>query len=216
MSSILGPLEGGVIGVAVGEGAAAAIEPSVEPAKQAVWEKNPYRVLEPELLAELVVQALVRYDDAQPQAQRSGYNGNKFRAMVEATFKAPGTPEALELWRRGRIGPEQMRHALHKAGLEEQFIAPVMELFGERLAPSDVANAIQQGFLANDGVLPAATPPEPNWTPSAGPVDVPVEQVALTDADQRPVTTTAEAKASGIDFDRLRVLAELAGLPPGE
>jgi hypothetical protein len=209
-------LEGGIIGVAIGEGAAAAVEPVVEPAKQEVWQANPYRVLEPGLLAELVVQALVNYGDAADQAKRSGFDGNKFRAMVEASFRAPGTAEALELWRRGRIDKAQMRHALHKAGLETQWLEPVLELFGERLDVAALANAIQQGFVANDGVLPPASPPDPGWTTADGPIHVPTEQVTLHDAEGAPVSTAEEAKASGIDFGRLQVLAELAGLPPGE
>ena len=216
MSSILSTVEGGVVGVAVGEGVAAAVEPVVEPAKQQVWDKNRYAILDVGMLAELVVQRITDFSNVQDQAHRQGLDDNKLRATVEATFKAPGTAEALELWRRGRINGTQFTHALHKAGLEEQYIKPVAELFGERLAPADVANAIQQGFLANDSVLPAATPPDPNWKPGDGPIDVPVEQVALTNQENQPVSTLQEAEASGIDFDRLRVLAELAGLPPGE
>lgn len=216
MSSILSSVEGGVIGVAVGEGAAAAVEPIVEPAKQEVWDKNRYRILDPSTLAELVVQAITTFDAAAGQAHRHGFDDNKFRAMVEASFRAPGTPEALELWRRGRITKDQMRHALHKAGLETQWIEPVLELFGERLDPAVIANAIQQGFLANDGVLPVATPPDPNWTRTDGPFAVPVEQVTLHDADGAVVTPAQEAEASGVSFNRLKVEAELSGNPPGE
>ena len=107
MANIPSSVEGGVIGVGVGEAAAAAIEPSVEPAKQQVWQANPYRVLDPGVLAALVVQALTTFDAAAGQAKRSGFDTNPFRALVESMFRAPGTAEALELWRRGRIDKTQ-------------------------------------------------------------------------------------------------------------
>lgn len=216
MSNILSSVEGGIIGVGVGEAAAAAVEPSVEPAKQEVWQANPFRVLEPELLAQLVAQALTTFDAAAAQAKRSGYDGNPFRAMVEAMFRVPGTAEALELWRRGRIDKEQVRHALHKAQLEPQYIEPVLELVGERLSPEVIANAVQQGFLDNPGLLPKPTPPQPDWTAGDGPFDIPTERVQLTDEQGNPTGPVREAEASGYSFERLQVEAELSGNPPGE
>ena len=198
MSSILTSVEGGVIGVGVGTAAAAAVEPTVEPAKQEVWHANPYRVLEPELLAELVAQALTTFDAAQDQAQRSGFDGNKFRALVEATFKGPPVAEALELWRRDKLTPAQMRHALHKSGIETQYVEPIMELFYGRLDPAIIATAIQRGIMKDPGFLPVGPP--------TGVGKVPRFPVS-------PLDTLAEAKAHGIDEERLFVETAIVGLP---
>ena len=198
MSSILSSVEGGVIGVGVGTAAAAAITPTIEPAKQDVWHANPYRVLDPRLLAELVVQALTPFAAAQDQAQRSGYDGNKFRAMVEAAFKGPPVAEALELWRRDKITPDQMRHALHKGGIETQYVEPIMELFVGRLDPRIIATAIQRGIMLDPGFLPVGPP--------TGVGKVPKFPVSA-------LNTLDEAKAHGMDYERLFVETAIVGLP---
>jgi hypothetical protein len=88
-------------------------------------------------------------------------------------------------------------------------------LFSDLLSVADVAAAVQQGHLPNDGILPDVSPAVTvaggAVTPDA-PDGQPPSTVPLTQIDIDPVH---EAAGGGIDTDRLKVLANLAGLPPG-
>jgi hypothetical protein len=200
MASIFGTLEGGIVGGAVGIGTAAAVEPVVEPAKQEVWQANPFRVLEARALAQLVAQGLVDFGPAADQAERSGYNQNKFRAMVELELAGPDIARALELRRREKISDAGLTHALEKAQIEPQYWAAIKDLYDERLSPPVVALAIVRGIMKDPGILPVGPPTGTGKVP------------AFPVSDIDPVK---ESQASGYNLDRLFVEAAIAGRPMG-
>lgn len=193
-------LTGAIAAIGIGGAGAAAIEPVLEVPRQKAWSSEPNRVLDLGTIAHLIAQGLLDEAAAEDEAARNGFRPNRLKAMVQVSLAGPPVAEALQLWRRGKITEAQARHALAKARIEQQYHDPILELFYGRLAPADVANAIQQGFMPGDGILPG----DPGGTEGITP---PVVEVAID-----PV---AEAKADGVSADRLQVLAELAGLPPG-
>jgi hypothetical protein len=83
------------------------------------------------------------------------------------------------------------------------------------LSPAEVAAGVQQGHLPNPGILPdvsAAVPAVGGQVKAESPDGAKPSSVPLTQIDIGPID---EAKGSGVDLDRLKVIANLAGLPPG-
>lgn len=193
-------LTGAIAGLGIGGAAATAFEPAFEVPRQVAWEGEPNRILDLGTLAHLIAQGLLDEGAAENEAARNGYNPNRLRAMVQVQLKAPDVAEALALWRRGRITEAQVDHALAKSQLEQQYHGAVKELEFGRLDPAVVATAVQRGILPNEGILPVGPP-------TARGV---VEPMPMVDLDP-----FAEAFASGVNAERLKVEARIVGLPPG-
>ena len=205
MSSVFGAIEGGTLAVGVGEGAAAAIEPSFEPLKQEAWAKKTPRIQDLNELAALVAQRLLEPADVQDYAHRNGFGDDKLDYAIQLALRAPPLAEVLILWRRGRFGvvdpanpPEQVTHALAKEQIEAQYWPAVLDLFFERLSMDDVAVMVQRGIVPNPGWLPVGPPTETGRVPP------------MPQAQFDPV---AEALSQGFDQDRAAAKAKIIGLP---
>jgi hypothetical protein len=153
--------------------------------------------------------------DPSTEAAYNAIRGERFSVLAELAKEHPSLAELMQLRRREQAGSGdgisggQFEYALRHQGFEYQAIDDLAKLLDARLAAADVANAVQQGFMPNEDLLAAATPPTPNWQRSDGPFTIPSELVQIQ--------PKAEARASeGYDGDRLKILAELVGLPPGE
>ena len=198
MTSTLGSAPGIIVGVGVGTAASTALEPVVEVAKQTGWANNPHKVLDAARLAALVATGAVSAGTAAAEAERTGFDGPHFDAMVYLAQTAPGMSEALNLWRRGEITDAQWTHALVKAGLDPQYYPGLNALKDSRLDPAVIANAIQRGIIKDPGFLPVAPPVSGGKVPS-----FPVSTIdALT-----------EAAAAGINEQRLFVETAIVGRP---
>jgi len=147
-----------------------------------------------------VAQGLVPANAAADQAQRSGFDRNKFDAMVQIELAGPPVSEALTLRRRGRIDDAQFQHALEKAQIEPQYWPALKALVDERLDPAVIALAIVRGIMKDPGFLPVPPP--------SGVGKVPAFPTS-------PLDPTAEAASSGIDLQRLFVETAIAGRPMG-
>jgi hypothetical protein len=134
------------------------------------------------------------------EGQREGIENTRMDYMIELAKSAPDIGTLTELLRREFILPGNFTHGTKKAGLEPDWDSALQRLKDSILSVADVANAIQQGFIPNDGILRGDTGGTHN-------IDIPVDEVGID-----PLT---EAKHSGYDSNHLRVFAELAGLPPG-
>jgi hypothetical protein len=129
-----------------------------------------------------------------------GIGGEQFDHLVEAVRNAPGFGELIRILRRHPDGGQEFIDGLRKNRIQDRWDDHLAELQHERLDPAVIANAIQQGFMDDAGVLPVT----PDQTPGKVVTQPPVG-----------IDTLAEARAGGYDEDRLKVLARLAGLPPG-
>jgi hypothetical protein len=214
-SKFFGRTVGEGAGVAMGTATANVVEPALQELANAAREAYPHLPLDPQDAAALrarettgeVAGIDLRGVDPSHEARYSGLRQARFDALTELARGFPDLGSLLHLRRRqlaegapAGIDRRQFRRALRHSGLEAEYIDQVTELLYERLAPADVANAIQQGFVPNDGYLPPADLTGP-------PFSIPTEQVAID--------PTAEAFNAGVDGDRLRVLAQLSGNPPG-
>jgi hypothetical protein len=212
-----------VAGIAIGGAAEDVLVPILEPARQGAWAARPWKVLDPSLAA--AVRARNHQDnyggiplrnvDLEDDIRRNGVGSARAELLTDLQRTWPSVAELLALRRRNLalggdagIGRDAFRDGLRRQGFTTAAIDELTKLLVEYLGVADIANAIQQGFVPGDGILPPASPPRPNWTTSDGPIDVPVEEVNID--------PEAEAGVHGIDRARLKVLAELVGLPPGE
>lgn len=197
----LEPVEivGGIaIGTGVGQAIGDVVTPKLQDFRNSVWTKYPNVPLSAHEAAELAAQGVDSPYATYIEALNTGYNQERFNELVYLAASAPGTPELLELWRRGRITKAQVTAGLQKGGLLTDYIEPVLELFTGRLDPAIIATAIQRGIMKDPGFLPVG-PPTAEGNVKAFPV-----------SDLDPI---AEAQAHGIDYDRLFVETAIVGLP---
>jgi hypothetical protein len=187
-------------GFALGVVAAPALEPAVQTLVNDAWHAHPDMPIDAMTLAAGVVSGEIPRAWAEDEAARTGYNSDRFGRLVEVIDTGPGIGQAFRLWRRGKINDDGFKRALRRANLEPEWIDALAETKVEPLTPEIVANAVQQGFLPNDGLLPDAGDGSLPMTP-------PTEQVNLD--------PSGEASQSGVPSEHLRVLAQLSGNPPG-
>lgn len=230
-------LTAGIAGLGIGAAAEDAISPVLETTKQRARGERAVRVVDPTTAAAAAAREFDNGDvfeslgpdggiigrstwgqstvDFEDDAKRTGVGHARYNLLRRLGQTMPPYPEALRLWRRGRINEATVDTILRREAIPAGLRPALKELFDERLPVADVANAIQQGFVKDpppshpgDPVLPEPTPPTPEWQHSDGPFEIPREVVGIDSAH--------EARADGFDYERLRVLAELVGLPPGE
>ena len=202
-----------MVGIGVGTAASAAIEPIVEPGRQQAWVNASNRVLDPALYAQLVAQGAIDLQAVgQPFAKREGLNEEQFNRLVYLAQRAPELSRVLELWRRGLLGEPTAKdtialveHALAKEQIETQWWTPILDLFSGRLDPALIATMVQRSILPNAA------------DPATGDLLLP-NQPTVTDSNvpqmpQVPLDTLLEARAHGINFERLAAEARIVGLP---
>jgi len=223
-----------VVGIAAGAAASTALEPALEIPRQDAWDGARNKILEPELLARLVAQGGVTLDTAHYFAHRNGFDDDQFAALVYMAQTVPDLALTLEVWRRGLLGDPQstaaialVEHAFVKHQIEPQYWPALEELFSGRLDPALIATMVQRSVLPNatnpasgEQLLPfntadVAQTVYDDWAavvnglggiaPPTGHNVTPMPQVELD-----PIT---EARAHGIDFDRLAAETRIVGLP---
>jgi hypothetical protein len=171
--------------------------------------------LEPGTAAELAARGIVPESEAVDEASRNGIASSRLRALTALAQTFPGLADLDKLSNRGLIDDAAIEAALTRHGYPAEWHAPLVRLFSDLLSPAEVAAAVQQGHLPNDGILPdvsaAVSVAEGAVTPEA-PDGQPPSHVPLTQIDLNP---TKEAAGAGVNRERLEVMANLAGLPPG-
>jgi len=208
-------IQGFIFGGAVATAASDGVRPVLEPVRQHAWTRNQVRVLEPSVAAQLRAQGLIDDAAAHDEASRNGIGPNRLNALVQMLLTTPGVAELDHMLNRKTINRAQFNHALAKHQIEPQYWDALYDLTNDRLSVADVAAAVQQGHLPNEGILPDIQPdigtptgyiqpPAPDGFP---PSDVPLTTIAIDPID--------EAAADGYDLSRLKVRANLSGLPPG-
>lgn len=198
MSSLIPEGAGIVVGVGVGAAASAAIEPAVEIPKQEAWARNKNKLLAAQLMAELVAQGALELPTGQDSAGREGFTPEKFDHLVYLAQRAPGSSEALELWRKGFISTALYEHALTKAARDQRYVFTSDEYrLKELVGLGDIAYAIVRGML-----------PAPAWVPVAPPVSGDkVPRFPQVDLDP-----LALAHALGFNEDMLKIMVGRSGL----
>lgn len=215
-------------GVAIGEALSPVLETRLQTFKNDQWKSNAHVPPDVGAMATAVAHNKVLATTGAFYASQHGIGQDQFDALVANAKQYPSIGDVLAIQRRSGFddgtyfSPGQtMIDYLMKHGLSSDDAYVVAKLLPSFLSPSEVANAVQQGHLANVGadgnaILPTldtAVTPFPRGAgfkapDGAGPMSIPLTQLVID-----PIT---QAEASGIDPEQLRVLANLAGLPPGQ
>lgn len=203
----LGSLAGGfaeragehLLEFALGAAVAEALRPEAVALGQEAWRVDPGRVLPAGEAAGVVAEYLRDEAWGAGEAAAEGFDGTRFGYLVKSRRSAPGVPMLLELWRRDEITEAELVHGLQKAKLEPEWLEPIKALRDDRLDPSLIATSVQRGVMHNAGLLPVGPPSAVGR----------ITPMPVSDLD--PVH---EAAASGINRERLAVMARIVGLPP--
>jgi hypothetical protein len=202
-------------GVAIGTATANVVEPALQELANAAKEQYPHYPLEPEDAAAARAREPVEDIDGLPlhgvdpshEARYGGMRQARFDVLTELQREHPSVGELLDLRRRRLalggdhgIGQAEFQEWLRRTGYSADIIRALTKLLTHFLAPADIANAVQQGFVPGEDLLP---PPETGDPPFEPPTEV-------VDID-----AVGEAGVAGVDRNRLKVLAELSGNPPG-
>jgi hypothetical protein len=138
----------------IGYGVGGAVTPVVEwlsrPIAYKVNSENPNLVLDPQSAAVAQVRLHGTGYDGTSDAAASGLNGERYGKLLAAAMTPPSTGELLELLRRAKLTEEQVRIALVRGGLAEEWIDAYLNLRAVLLSPADLAMARQQGFITDD------------------------------------------------------------------
>jgi hypothetical protein len=209
VASLESLLTGGVLGVAIGDAAAVALEPVFLPITQDAWDKavsgGATKLLDANQLAELVAQALLSLANGESEAQRDGYGATEFNKLVQLALKAPSPPDAEKLYLRQKANPAGsitaglLDHAYAKAGIEHQYWAALTAAAQTTLlTPAQLALGAVRSTLDDQGLLVTSL--------DVSGSNVPQYQKA-------PLNIIDEAAAAGVNAERLRALIGSIGLP---
>lgn len=188
-----------ILGYALGRAAGPALEPFTQDLANLGWEANQVMPPSTYALAPGITHGTVDEEQVRTWAHQLGYNDKAVDELVKAASVGPGTAEAFNLYNRGALDDAGFRRALEREGMQPEWIDALAKVRDHLLSPAEVANAVQQGHMPGDGILPSTDIPGPPY------------EVPLTQIDIDPVN---EAGGSGISYKRLQVQANLAGLPP--
>jgi hypothetical protein len=219
-----------IAGGALSRSAGTALDPVFETTRQRAQHERAVKVLDPATAAELRAKETTTEVEGidlqgvnlQDDSQRHGIGTNRFDLLTELARTYPGVGDLLNLVQRGQGGPdyrgisrEHFDSTMRRRGFRAEDIDALYQLTVDLLSIETIANAVQQGHVPNAGILPSIDPtvsfPAGYEQPPA-PDDDPPSHVPLT---QIPIDPIDESTALGWDEDRLKVLANLGGLPPG-
>lgn len=182
----IGSAPGIILGVGVGAATSAALAPAIEVPKQQAWAGAPNRILDVGVVARLVAQGGIDLSDAAAEALLDGYRQDKLEALIYLEQRAPGSGEALALWRLGLLTDHLFDHALTKAGLDPRFAAAIIaRKTAEPLGLGDIAYGVVRGILPAPAWVPVAPPTHGDKVPRFPVVDIdPVELAARVGFDE--------------------------------
>jgi hypothetical protein len=212
---------GSFIGNTLGEAAAFAagvalgpvLAPLVKALENEAWATYPDAPLQAILMAQAVVEGKITAQDGENEAKLTGISPSRFASLQTVLANAPSIAAAMTLRRRGQIDDTGFGIIVQRAGLEDAWAAAYLEgskgdlaYYNEPLSPADIALGVIRNNIANADA--SGAPIAQNGLPiQQG--NVPQNQVSSLNAE-------TEAALSGIDLERLSVLIDNVGLPPGQ
>jgi len=145
------------IGAGVATGLGSGLANLLAPANQAIMYADPAQVLDPATMAQAAAGGIVSDSYAQHIAKMSGLPPEGTDILIAAARSYPGIAQLLELWRRGLYSEDDVKFALKRAGIAEQYIPGLLDLKHEILSPPDLALMVLRGIVpADEGAQMAA------------------------------------------------------------
>jgi hypothetical protein len=216
MADTIGSFIGSTVGEAAAFAAGLAIGPILAPLLRALenetWSEYPDMPLDAQTVAQGVAEGKIEATTGAAEALQTGFGPSAFALLVDLVKTGPGVAQGINLIRRGQLTAADFVTVLQRAGLEDQWVTAYQKLSTTQLepwetplSPADLALGLIRGNLQNfdapDG------PAFPAGGSTAGGL-VPHDPVSTIDVK-------SEAAASGLDAERMAVLARNVGLPPG-
>lgn len=211
---------GSIIGNSVGEAAAfaagLAIGPVLAPLLRALenetWSLYPDKPMDALSAARGVAEGKWSEAAGQGEAVNTGFGTSVFPMLVELFKTSPSLAQAFDLIRRGQMAPGELPTVIKRLALEDHWTAfyeavsqTGLEPWQQPLSPADLALGLIRGNLETFDA--PSGPAFPTGLSSEG-SNVPPDPVL-------GLNVVEEAAASGIDADRMALLARNVGLPPG-
>ncbi len=137
-------------GFAFGLATGPVLSPAVQDLRNEAWSKHTSVPLEPGDAAEIAAEDVEALAWARREANQHGVSNTRLDALVGAVLNAPAVAELLALRRRGLITDTRLAHGFRKTRLEGEWDAPLRGLLDVLLAPAELANARQQGYIDAD------------------------------------------------------------------
>lgn len=85
-------------------------------------------LLTPAGVAELTARGILSEGEGRERAAELGLEPDDFAALVEGTLRPPALGELLDLLNRGEVAEADVRSALTRAGVQERYHDPILEL----------------------------------------------------------------------------------------
>jgi hypothetical protein len=212
LDEFLGSAVGGAAGFAAGHAVGPVLAPILRRLESDTWEAYPDQPLAVMALAQAVAEGKTLSVDIKKEPGYTGFNQARFDSLVTVFQSAPAIAAAMELQRRGLLKPGQFATLLKRARLEPDWIAAYtavdangLMVWEHPLSPADIALGLIRNNLAPQDV--GGQPMFPPGGSSAGSI-VPHDPVSEIDV-------LKEAALSGMDPERMAILARNVGLPPG-
>ena len=175
------------IGVGLSESASAAFEPKVEVPKQDAWLRNPQRLPDLALIAQLVATGKVTPTDGVNMANRLGFSAGTLDSITYLAQTTPGFPELLRMWRLAAVNPDfdggtlsdLLDHALAHEGLNWDYRPYLRALkTAELVGLGDIAIGVVRSALPAPSYVPVPPPTTGLSVPRFPQVDIDPEQLA--------------------------------------
>jgi hypothetical protein len=123
------------------------LAPEADALAQTVYDANPLRVLSPEVAAEAVLRNVWPHDRAAAEAQRSGYNRERFDVLAALAGNAPDPASLAVALRRGLIDHARFVQGIRQGRLRDEWAELVQQLSVQEPSPTDPLEALLQGQL---------------------------------------------------------------------
>lgn len=137
-----------LVSSAIGTSIGAGLANVLAPANQAIMYADPRQILEPSAVAQLAAARIVSDSYAEEAGRLSGFPEATTRLLMQAAYSYPAVGQLLELLRRGEIGGDEVTLALHRAGVPEQFIGPLITLRHSVHDPEQLALMVLKGIVS--------------------------------------------------------------------
>ena len=211
--SFLGSAVGNAAGYAAGRAVGPVLAPLLQALRNETWSAYPDAPLDALLLARAVAEGKLHLDaDAYAEASFTGVSNSRFYNLVQFVKNGPGVAAGMELTRRGLLDVPGFTTVLQRAGLEDGYVTVYttqdkqgLYVWEQPLSVADIALGVIRNNIAN-----------------ADAAGNPIAQEGLPlvegNVKQNPVSginAELEAALAGVDLDRLSVLVNNVGLPPG-
>lgn len=141
----------GIIPLIIGVMQAAAA-PSIQDTANFVWPNKPTVPLSAQQAAGATIRGWITQGEGEHWAAKTGVNAEVFNLLVETGRLPPAPGEILEGWRRGFVGPADVRKAIIESDIGSDWADFFMKL---KFAPMSPALAVQAAVQSHIG-LPEA------------------------------------------------------------